>query len=72
MLFDPLLFAAGLAIGAVLVYFVKPEIPTFYKYPHPDNVGKVTYKDRNGICYQYTADEVQCDNSKAKSIPIQS
>ena len=32
-----------------------------YKYPTPDNAGKLTYKDKNDVCYKYSGKEVSCD-----------
>jgi hypothetical protein len=42
---------------------------TTLKYPHPDNVGKVTYKDKNGVCYQYAAEKQDCSANKEKQKP---
>jgi hypothetical protein len=73
MLFNPLIFIIGLLIGGFLVYSIKPDMKTTLKYPHPDNVGKVTYKDKNGVCYQYSAEKKDCsaDKEKQKPYPLQ-
>ena len=60
----PLLIGLGLGIAGI--YFLKPEGTIHYKYPTPDNVGKLTYKDKNGVCYQYSGKEVNCDTNDAK------
>jgi hypothetical protein len=62
----------GIVIGIIAVLFVKPQKNVVYKYPTPDNAGKVTYKDKNGICYKYTAKQVDCDKneSRLKDFPL--
>jgi hypothetical protein len=69
MLFNPFIFIGGIVVGIFLVYAIKPDIKSTLKYPHPDNVGKLTYKDNNGICYQYKADKVDCSANKDKQVP---
>ena len=66
----PLLIGLGLGIAGI--YFLKPEGTIHYKYPTPDNVGKLTYKDKNGVCYQYSGKEVNCDTNdgKLKNYPL--
>jgi hypothetical protein len=72
MLFRPLFFVVGVLIGVVLVYTVKPEVSTIFKYPHPDNCGKVTYKDKNGICYKYVAEKMKCSGGPTEMVyPLQ-
>lgn len=64
----------GIIVGIIGIYFVKPEQNVVYKYPTPENSGKLTYKDKNGLCYKYTAKEVNCDanESRLKDYPISS
>jgi len=65
-----------LIIGAILgiagIYFLKPEATITYKYPTPQNAGTLTYKDKNGVCYQYEGKEVNCDanDAKLKNYPL--
>ena len=42
------------------------------KYPTPETVDKLVYKDKNGICYKYVTKEVNCDanESRLKSFPL--
>jgi hypothetical protein len=68
MLFRPLFFLLGVIVGVFLIYTVKPDISVIMKYPHPDNCGKLTYKDKNGICYQYASEKVKCDGGP-KQVP---
>jgi len=52
--------------------FINPEKTIIFKYPTPDNCGKVVYKDKNGVCYTYSTKEVDCDKneSKLKDFPL--
>jgi hypothetical protein len=56
----------GLVIGIVGIYFIKPSEKIVYKYPNPENAGKITYKDKNGVCYKYNVKEVDCDKNVAR------
>jgi len=58
--------ALGLVLGIAGIYFIKPEGSVHYKYPTPENAGKLTYRNKNGICYQYSGKEVNCDTNDAK------
>ncbi len=60
----------GLGLGFILLRMYAIDRPIFYKWPSPDNVGKVTYKDKNGVCYQYQGDIVDCSTNKDKIRPI--
>ena len=63
---------AGLVIGVIAVLFIKPQMTVVYKYPTPDTVGKVVYKDKNGVCYKYIATKADCDKneSRLKDFPL--
>lgn len=65
-------FAIGIVIGIVAIMFIKPEMNVVFKYPTPENCGKVVYKDKNGVCYKYSTKEVNCDKneSKLKDFPL--
>lgn len=64
--------AIGLIIGLIIVFCIKPTKNIVHKYPTPENAGKLTYKDKNGVCYKYTAKQVECDKneSRLKDFPI--
>jgi len=70
ILIMPLLL--GVVLGIAGIYFIKPEGTTVFKYPTPENVGKLTYRDKNGVCYQYSGKEVNCDanDGKLKNYPL--
>ena len=63
---------AGVVLGVMGIYFLKPEVMVVYKYPTPDNAGKLTYRDKNSVCYQYSSKEVSCDSNEAtlKTYPL--
>ena len=57
----------GVVLGFILLRMFAIDRPIFYKWPSPENAGKVTYKDKNGVCYSYKSDVVDC---KAKGINV--
>lgn len=59
----------GIIIGIVGIYMLKPDKTVFFKFPTPDNCQKIVYKDKNGICYKYTAKMVDCDKNEDKLKP---
>lgn len=59
-------FIAGLVIGVIAILYIKPQKDVVYKYPSPDNAGKITYKDKNGVCYKYSAKKVSCDSNEGR------
>ena len=62
----------GIVLGIAGIFFLKPEATIVYKYPTPENAGKLTYKNKNGVCYQYSGKEVSCDanDAKLKTYPL--
>jgi len=63
-------FIAGIVIGIIGVYFVKPEQTIVHKYPNPVEKNKTVYKDKNGICYTYSAKEMNCDKNESRLKPF--
>jgi hypothetical protein len=59
-------FVFGIIIGIISIYFVTPKKEVIHRYPTPDNTGKLTYKDKNGICYKYNAITVDCDKNESR------
>lgn len=66
-------FLFGLAAGVFVVYILKPSAVVIVRYPNIDNVGKVVYKDRNGTCFRYEINTVDCDKSedRIRTYPLQ-
>jgi hypothetical protein len=71
--FEWMPFFAGLIIGGLLLLFYKPVKDTVYKYPHPNTIQQLVYKDQNGACYKYIVNEVNCDENEStlKDYPLQ-
>jgi hypothetical protein len=65
-------FLFGVVIGIVGIYFAKPQETVIMKYPTPENSGKITYRDKNGVCYTYDAKQVECDKNehRLKTYPL--
>lgn len=57
-------FIISFAVGLFFCYITTPRPDIVMKFPSPGNVGKVTYKDKNGQCYVYKAEKVSCSSSK--------
>jgi hypothetical protein len=66
-------FLVGLMVGLFFVYILKPSAVVVVKYPNTDNVGKVVYRDRNGTCFKYDMETVDCDKAedRIKAYPLQ-
>ncbi len=62
-------FLMGLAIGIFCVYILKPAPVVVIKYPNLDNVETTVYRDRNGTCFQYKVDQVDCDKEEDRIQP---
>jgi len=63
--FKILPFIAGLIIAAIIFLGLKPESKeSVVKWPHPSNAGKITYRDRNGLCYTFEAQIADCAKVK--------
>lgn len=62
----------GFVIGFIAIMAIKPEMSVTFKYPTPENSGKIVYKDKNGICYKYSSKLVDCDKnqSRLKDFPL--
>ena len=62
----------GLVVGTSAIFFIKPQKDIIYKYPTPETAGSIVYKDKNGVCYKYSAKEQDCDKneSRLKDFPL--
>ncbi len=68
-------FLVGLAFGFVAIVRRKPdETERVPKWPHPTTVNQYVYRDRNGLCFQFQSEEVNCDQVKEtlKDYPYES
>jgi hypothetical protein len=58
-------FLLGLVTASIVFLYLKPEASErVVKWPRPENAGKVTYRDRNGICYTFEAQITDCAKVK--------
>lgn len=66
--FKLLPFLAGLAAGYVVFFIIRPDASKtgdrVVKWPNPENAGKITYRDRNGMCYTFEAQLADCAKVK--------
>jgi hypothetical protein len=64
---------AGIAIGIIILYVYNGDKAEIVKFPHPENVGKLVYKDNNNLCYKFKAKEVDCAENadKIETYPFQ-
>jgi hypothetical protein len=65
-------FFFALAIGMFYVYIRVPPPKIVIKYPTPDNVGKVVYKDEAENCYVYKAIKQDSCPKKSSDTIVQS
>jgi hypothetical protein len=66
-------FLAGVFVGVLVLLFYKVPPTVVYEYPHPQNVQDRVYRDKNGVCYKYSAAEVSCDANEGtlRAYPLQ-
>lgn len=57
---NPLVFICAFAVAVLVVYVLQPEPTVVYKFPNPDNAGKLTYQAEDKSCYKYEANQVKC------------
>ena len=62
--FNIIAFIIGFVIGMCYIYYKAPELVDKIVYPTPYNAGKIIYKNKNGDCYQYIAEIVECPEDK--------
>ena len=60
----PKYFFIALFIGLFLVYTLTPSPKIVYKYPTPDTVNELIYRDEADHCFKYTANQVKCPSNK--------
>ena len=70
---DPLIFLISMCIGLFYTYITTPTPEIIIKYPTPFNAGRITYVDKNNVCYKYRIQKVDCptDQSKIRSYSFQ-
>jgi hypothetical protein len=66
--FFPMLIS--FAVGIFIVYVLKPSPLIILKYPNLENAGKLIYRDRNGTCFIYETNEVDCNKNEKRIKPF--
>jgi hypothetical protein len=66
-------FIGGIIIAIIVFSTYKTEPHSIFQYPHPDNIHERVYKDKNNVCYAYTAEEANCNDNEStlKQYPLQ-
>lgn len=59
-------FITGIIIGILIVIVIKPQQTIVYKYPTPETADKLIYKDKNDVCYKYSANKLDCDKNESR------
>lgn len=69
----PFYFFIALFIGFLLTYSFTPPPKIVYKYPTPDNVNELVFKDDVNNCYKYKTTNIKCPKNEKNiyDIPIQ-
>ncbi len=57
---NPIVFIVAFIVAIFVVYILHPEATIVYKFPNPENAGKITYQDEAKNCYKYEASQVKC------------
>ena len=71
-LISPIAFVVSLIVGLLFGYMANPAPDVVRVYPTPENVSQLQYRDRAGVCFEYSADKVKCPaNGTALTIPVQ-
>lgn len=60
----PVAFFSALFVGLLICYITAPKMQLVYKYPTPDNAGKIIYKDDSDVCYKYKLKNVECPKNE--------
>ncbi len=60
-------FLLAFVVGVIFITFRKPDdSQRVVKWPHPKNIKDTTYRDKNGFCYKYEMETVDCSTIKEK------
>ena len=68
---SPTAFFISFFIGIFLVYLLAPSPDVIFRYPTPENAGKIIYQDHANTCYTSNVKQVNCDNTNPIDTPIQ-
>lgn len=68
---SPPAFFISFFVGIFLVYILAPTPDVIFRYPTPENAGKIIYQDHANTCYTYNVKEVNCDKPNIIDTPLQ-
>jgi len=59
-------FIVGAVVGLLaLTFHVRLPVDKVPRWPHPTSVQETVYKDKNGYCFKFEAEMVDCETAKA-------
>jgi hypothetical protein len=59
-------FVAGMVVGVLAITsHVRLPVDKVPRWPHPGIVDETVYKDKNGYCFKFEAEMVDCEAAKA-------
>lgn len=64
-------FIVSFAIGILYVYLAQPEKEIVYRFPNPNNLNDLIYKDKSDTCYKYKVEEKKCSELNKDQIKQQ-
>ena len=68
----PFYFFFAFMLGILYVYLIEPGMKYINHHPAPENAGHTIYHDKNGECYVYDMEKVDCPTTTTdKSIKQQ-
>lgn len=60
-------FIIAFIVGLIFITLRKPDdSQRVVKWPHPSNVKDTIYSDKNGLCYKYNMETIDCKTIKEK------
>lgn len=66
-------FIFSFCFGILYIYVMKPERKIVYRFPNPNNIDSLVYKDNSDNCYKFKFEQKNCDslnNEKIINQPI--
>jgi hypothetical protein len=63
-------FAVAFVLGMIAIYLGGPMRHTVYMHPTPESAASRQYRDKAGMCFAASPQEVPCDG-RANDIPVQ-
>ena len=58
------IFLYSLIFGIFISYIFQKKKRIIYVYPTPENLEKMQYRDKTGMCFSFRKKNVKCSNNK--------